>query len=45
MDVDEPVPSQAAKAHKVGEDGERPKKKKKSGVESPTKAKKLKAAS
>ncbi|KAI0657208.1 hypothetical protein C8Q70DRAFT_1056094 [Cubamyces menziesii] len=45
MDVDEPAHTQSAKAQQVGEDGERPKKKKKSGIESPTKPKKSKAVS
>ena len=45
MDVDEPAHTQSAKAQKVGEDGERPKKKKKSGIESPTKPKKSKVVS
>ncbi|KAI0781487.1 hypothetical protein BD413DRAFT_505733 [Trametes elegans] len=51
MDVDVPASSQSIKAHKEGgksgeDDGEAPKKKRKSGVESPTKkSKKSKAAS
>lgn len=50
MDVDVPAPTQSSKSRKesanaAGEDGEAPRKKRKSGMESPKKSKKTKAVS